>query len=114
VGEGDQGRGAFRAAVRRIPNPQQTANPDAQRGGLANSEAGGGIELLTALAPGLQEQHFDQPIADAAKDALDRDVQSACATGVADAPHARAGEGLFVPGGVSDRRIRDAAERTEV
>jgi hypothetical protein len=61
-------RDANGAAVRRIPNPQQqAANPDAQRGGLANSEAGGGIELLTAYAPGLQEQHFDQPIADAAK-----------------------------------------------
>jgi hypothetical protein len=64
-------RDANGAAVRRIPAPgqqqaaPQQANPDAQRGG--GGEGAAGIELLTAYAPGLQEQHFDSPIAGAAK-----------------------------------------------
>jgi len=48
-------RDANGAGVKRIPAP----------GGGAGSMAG--VELLTAYAPGLQAQHFDQPVAGAAK-----------------------------------------------
>jgi hypothetical protein len=52
-------RDANGAAVRRLPPPPGTPQ---QRG-----ESMAGIELLTAYAPGLPEQRFDEPVADAAK-----------------------------------------------
>jgi hypothetical protein len=65
-------RDANGAAIRRPPPaaPQTPpaapkASGDAPRPQANNSMAG--IELLTAFAPGLQEQRFDSPIADAAK-----------------------------------------------
>lgn len=74
-------RDANGAAIRRVPQaaPQaaaQTAPQTApQAAALAASDAPrpqannsmAGVELLTAFAPGLQEQRFDTPIADAAK-----------------------------------------------
>jgi hypothetical protein len=64
-------RDANGAAVRRIPPP--TAPPTAQAAAQpanpaqARVDPMGGVELLTAYAPGLQEQRFDLPVADAAK-----------------------------------------------
>jgi hypothetical protein len=52
------------AAVRRVRQGAQQA-PAGQRGAVGAPMAG--IELLTAFAPGLQEQHFDLSVADAAK-----------------------------------------------
>ena len=57
-------RDANGAAVRRVPQGGQQA-PAGQRGAVGAPMAG--IELLTAFAPGLQEQHFDSSVADAAK-----------------------------------------------
>ncbi|MBZ5619049.1 MAG: cytochrome c [Acidobacteriia bacterium] len=62
-------RDANGAAIRRIPQappqPAPQAGTEAPRPQPNNGMAG--IELLTAFAPGLQEQRFDTPIADAAK-----------------------------------------------
>lgn len=56
-------RDANGAAIRRIPPPgAQPANPGARR-----ADPMAGVELLTAFVPGLQAQHFDSPVADAAK-----------------------------------------------
>ena len=52
------------AAVRRVRQGAQQA-PAGQRGAVGAPMAG--IELLTAFAPGLQEQHFDSSVADAAQ-----------------------------------------------
>ncbi len=75
-------RDANGVAVRRVPQavqqgatqgvPQgapQSAAPgtDAPRPQANNGNGMGGIELLTAYAPGLQAQRFDSPVADAAK-----------------------------------------------
>jgi hypothetical protein len=57
-------RDANGAAIRRVPQGGQQA-PAGQRGAVGAPMAG--IELLTAFAPGLQEQHFDSSVADAAK-----------------------------------------------
>jgi len=62
-------RDANGAAVRRIPPAGQQPNAGAQQqqqgGGGGNPMAG--VELLTAYAPGLPEQRFDDPIGDTAK-----------------------------------------------
>ena len=58
-------RDANGAAIRRVPPPgaqPQPANP-----GQPRVDPMAGVELLTAYVPGLREQHFDLPIADAAK-----------------------------------------------
>jgi hypothetical protein len=64
-------RDANGAAVRRIPAPAAppTAQPAAQPANppQARVDPMAGVELLTAYAPGLQEQRFDFPVADAAK-----------------------------------------------
>jgi len=54
-------RDANGAAIRRIPQGDELKRAQS----FASSQAS--VELLTAFAPGLQEQHFDSPIADAAK-----------------------------------------------
>src|SRR5437763_3805119 len=58
-------RDANGAAVRRIPQVAQQAPANGPRPAVGAPMAG--IELLTAFAPGLQEQRFDSPVADAAK-----------------------------------------------
>jgi hypothetical protein len=50
------------AAIRRIPPPGAAPANTGPRG-----DPMAGVELLTAFAPGLQEQRFDSPVADAAK-----------------------------------------------
>jgi len=64
-------RDANGAAVRRIPPPAAppTAQPAAPSvsPNQARADPMAGVELLTAYAPGLQEQRFDFPVADAAK-----------------------------------------------
>ncbi|HLK68523.1 MAG TPA: cytochrome c [Bryobacteraceae bacterium] len=61
-------RDANGAAIRRPqpPRPAQPAGAEAPRPQV-NINSMAGVELLTAYAPGLQAQHFDSPIADAAK-----------------------------------------------
>lgn len=64
-------RDANGIAIRRVPQqaaqaaPQTAQTSDAPRPQPGNPMAG--VELLTAFAPGLPEQHFDLPIAGAAK-----------------------------------------------
>ncbi len=59
-------RDANGAAIRRIPQTQQQPSGGGQRPQV-NVGSMAGVELLTAFAPGLQEQHFDVPVAGAAK-----------------------------------------------
>jgi len=65
-------RDANGAAIRRAPQQApQAAAQGAQQANAPRPQQGvgsmAGVELLTAYAPGLQAQHFDAPIADAAK-----------------------------------------------
>ncbi len=54
------------AAIRRIPAANQQPQPAAAPA-QPRTDPMAGIELLTAYAPGLQEQRFDEPVSDAAK-----------------------------------------------